>query len=93
MTTETNASILSSISTTWGHPDREIDTRTLRHYCGLLARLQTFGEVLFYALLVVNAVAILAIFFTTAWEAPILYDGTDLVCIYDNVTQQTYRAQ
>lgn len=80
-------------NTTWGRTDWEVDTRTLRRYHGLLVRMLPFGEIVFFLLLTVNTVLILTVIFTSVWEIPILSDGTDMVCIYDNDYQQVYRAQ
>jgi len=93
MIEEVNISDPISAPTSWGQPDREIDPRALRRYLRFLTSLSNIGEIMFWSFLVINATTCLAVVFLTVWEVPILSDGTDLVCVFDNTTQQVFRVE
>lgn len=73
----------------WGKPRNEIDTRVLRRFRSLLARVRRAGEVL-------NPILAVTLFGLCAWlvlaanfEDIIPYDGTATTCVLDEATWES----
>lgn len=80
-------------NSSWGAPTTEVDSRVLRSYTRLLARLATLGEIVHFTMLAVFLGTAIWLLVFANLENIIFYDGTATTCVLDGATQEIFHVQ